>query len=188
MTDAGLALLRGCRGLTHLDLGGTEVTDAGLAPFKECKELTWLGLQKTKVTAAKVEELRKALPACKIEWDGGIVGPARDAERAAAEYVLSLGGEVAVYGGNRDLSAVADLPRNPFRLIGVRLAGKKVDDAGLASLKDCTGLTHFDLSECTQVTDAGLAPFKDWKNLTHLWLGGTPRATRAWHLSRAARI
>jgi len=53
-----------------------QVTDAGLIPFKDCKNLTLLTLQKTKVTAAGIEELRKALPQCKIEWeDGGVIEP-----------------------------------------------------------------------------------------------------------------
>jgi hypothetical protein len=47
------------------------VGDAGLAPFKDCKNLTQLGLHKTKVTAAGIDELKKALPRCRIEWDGG---------------------------------------------------------------------------------------------------------------------
>jgi hypothetical protein len=34
-----------------------------------------LYLQKTKVTLAGIEELRKALPQCKIEWDGGVIEP-----------------------------------------------------------------------------------------------------------------
>jgi hypothetical protein len=43
------------------------------AHFKDCKNLTYLDLQKTKVTAAKIEELKKVLPKCKIEWDGGVI-------------------------------------------------------------------------------------------------------------------
>jgi hypothetical protein len=27
------------------------------------------------VTGAKVEELKQALPRCKIEWDGGVIEP-----------------------------------------------------------------------------------------------------------------
>jgi len=34
-----------------------------------------LTLQKTKVTAAEIDELKKALPRCRIEWDGGVVEP-----------------------------------------------------------------------------------------------------------------
>jgi len=32
-------------------------------------------VQKTKVTAAGIDELKKTLPKCKIEWDGGVIEP-----------------------------------------------------------------------------------------------------------------
>jgi hypothetical protein len=32
-------------------------------------------VKQTKVTAAKIDELRKALPQCRIEWDGGTIEP-----------------------------------------------------------------------------------------------------------------
>ncbi len=69
VSDAGLAYFKDCKSLTNIDLSSTQVGDAGLDTFKDCKSLTRLDLQKTKVTAAKVEELKKALPGCKIEWD-----------------------------------------------------------------------------------------------------------------------
>jgi hypothetical protein len=67
--DADLALFKGCKNLTTLILSFTPVTDTGLALFKDSHSLTQLDLQQTQVTAAKVEELRKALPKCKIRWD-----------------------------------------------------------------------------------------------------------------------
>ena len=47
------------------------MSDTGLAYLKDFKKLTKLFLQKTRVTAAGIDELKKALPLCKIEWDGG---------------------------------------------------------------------------------------------------------------------
>jgi serine/threonine protein kinase len=41
-----------------------------LSPLAGCKELTTLKATRTKVTAAGVAALQKALPGCKIEWDG----------------------------------------------------------------------------------------------------------------------
>jgi uncharacterized membrane protein len=95
-----------------------------------------------------------------------------DPDRTAAEYVLSLGGAVQVNGQPRDLTAAADLPRGSFRLTGVVLKGKKVDDAGLANFKGCKGLTYLNLWY-TQVSNAGLAHFKDCKGLTSLILQGS---------------
>jgi eukaryotic-like serine/threonine-protein kinase len=70
VSDAGLANFKDCKNLTTLHLSGTQVSDAGLANFKDCKSLTALTLNGTKVTAAKIEELKKALPGCKIERNG----------------------------------------------------------------------------------------------------------------------
>jgi len=93
-TDAGLAHFKDCRKLTDLrlaktritdvgfayfkdnnlkrcDLSGTRVTDSGVAQLKNCKELISLKLKETVVTPKTIDELQKALPLCKIEWDGG---------------------------------------------------------------------------------------------------------------------
>jgi|GEM_PF-479670 len=75
VSDAGLAHFKDCKNLSQLNLYATKVSDAGLAPFKNCKNLTILYLKKTKVTAAGIDELKKALPLCKIEWDGGVIEP-----------------------------------------------------------------------------------------------------------------
>jgi hypothetical protein len=45
-----------------------------LGLLKDCKELKILDLQGTKVTAAKIIELKKALPKCKI-GGGGVIQP-----------------------------------------------------------------------------------------------------------------
>ena len=77
VTDAGLAYFKDDKNLTFLDLQSTKVSDMGLAFFKDCKKMTNLRLQGTKATAAMIEELKKALPQCKIEWDGGVIEPKR---------------------------------------------------------------------------------------------------------------
>jgi len=37
--------------------------------------LTYLDVRKTKVTAAKINQLKKAFPNCKIQWEGGVIEP-----------------------------------------------------------------------------------------------------------------
>ena len=54
--------------LTNLRCGFTRVAD--LSPLRECQTLKSLFLTGTKVTPASVAALQKALPNCKIEWDG----------------------------------------------------------------------------------------------------------------------
>ena len=75
VTDAGLAHLKNHQGLTHLLLANTEVSDTGLAHFKDHKKLELVDVRKTKVSAAGIDELKKASPQCKFEWDGKVNDP-----------------------------------------------------------------------------------------------------------------
>jgi Leucine-rich repeat (LRR) protein len=54
--------------LTSLNCREAPVKD--LSPLENCKNLTSVLVVNTQVTAAGVAALRKALPNCKIEWDG----------------------------------------------------------------------------------------------------------------------
>ena len=56
--------------------GNGSLDDAAVAPLGELRGLTTLQLHGTKVTAAGIAELQKALPDCKIEWDGNQTGSA----------------------------------------------------------------------------------------------------------------
>jgi hypothetical protein len=67
------AKIRSQRGGTApraLYLMGTQVSDTGPAHFKNRKNLMTIVLIQTKVTRAKIEELKKSLPTCNIQWDG----------------------------------------------------------------------------------------------------------------------
>jgi len=52
-----------------------KATDDGLRSVRGRKELSEIKLSNTPVTKAAVEELHKAQPGCRIEWDGGTVEP-----------------------------------------------------------------------------------------------------------------
>jgi serine/threonine protein kinase/Leucine-rich repeat (LRR) protein len=165
VTDTGLAHFHDCKNLTVLDLWRTRVTDMELAHLKACENLTQLNLDDTKVTISGVAELQKALPKCHITHG--------DADRRAAGYVLSIGGQVHIDDQERAITAAGELPKEPFRLTFVNLRGnKQVTDAGLAYFKDCKNLAYLHLGD-SPVTDAGLALFKDCKNLTYLDLDRT---------------
>ena len=78
LTDAGLIKLATYPSLTpvkRLGLAGTGVTDDGLTQLTGWTALRSLDLKGTKVTRAGVEKLSAALPLCRIEYDGGVVGP-----------------------------------------------------------------------------------------------------------------
>ncbi|HEX4130375.1 MAG TPA: LamG-like jellyroll fold domain-containing protein [Pirellulales bacterium] len=59
--------------LTKFGCYHTNITD--LSPLERCKELTELNIVETAVLSAGVEKLSRALPACKITWDGGTIEP-----------------------------------------------------------------------------------------------------------------
>jgi hypothetical protein len=77
VTDAGLAYFKDCRKVADLCLDNTSITDAGLALVKDWNNLRTLGLNDTMVSAAGLETLKKnrALPVCRIYWDGGGIEP-----------------------------------------------------------------------------------------------------------------
>ena len=70
VTDAGLAHFKDHKGIRNLNLAYTMVSDMGLQHLEGLTKLETLNLRKTKVTAAGIDRLQKALPKCKIEWDG----------------------------------------------------------------------------------------------------------------------
>jgi serine/threonine protein kinase len=115
-----------------------------------------------------------------IKQDGGSskrkVDPGdKKPDRRAAEWVLSIGGTIKIRQGGqlRDIQAAKDLPAAPLEVIDMNLEGlQKVDDAGLAHLKELTNLTGLSLAE-TRVGDAGLIHLKGLTNLTSLNLAGT---------------
>ena len=72
VTNAGLASLPSLQNLTMVNLFGTQIDDAGVEQLKQLTKLTDLDLRQTKLTAAGLAELKKALPNCKIEWDGAM--------------------------------------------------------------------------------------------------------------------
>ena len=75
LTDAGLVHFKDSKDLQFAFLQNTQVSDVGLGHLKDHKNLGHLSLNGTKVTAAGIDELKKALPGCRIEWDGGVIEP-----------------------------------------------------------------------------------------------------------------
>jgi len=176
LNDPQLKNLKHFEKLGALNLIQTPLSDAGVVYIKECTSLRRLDVRRTKVTAAGIAELKRALPLCRIEWDGGVIEPAKDAgkssDRKAAEYVLSIGGTVRVNDEGNDIKTVAGLPNGPFWLSAFSLDhSSRVNDAGLKNFQGCVSLSDIDLWQ-TPVTDAGLAVFKG-SNLKRLSIGFT---------------
>ncbi|HEX4131867.1 MAG TPA: SUMF1/EgtB/PvdO family nonheme iron enzyme [Pirellulales bacterium] len=73
--DAWLAALVPLALLDRLDLCGTKITDKGLESLAKLPQLKHLLVLNTKVTGPGVEKLSRAMPACRIWWDGGTIDP-----------------------------------------------------------------------------------------------------------------
>jgi Leucine-rich repeat (LRR) protein len=70
LTDLFANNLAKLKQVKRLSLAGSGLGDAGIQHLEGLTNLEALDLRKTKVTAAGIERLQKALPKCKIEWDG----------------------------------------------------------------------------------------------------------------------
>jgi hypothetical protein len=76
--NQGLAHFKDSKGLKELYLSGTKVDDGSVTAIKQFTKLTDLSVGQTKITEKGVQELAKALPACRIQHDGGTVEPKED--------------------------------------------------------------------------------------------------------------
>jgi serine/threonine protein kinase/Leucine-rich repeat (LRR) protein len=155
----------------------TPVSD--ISPLAQCKSLEKLHFADLKVSTASVAALQKALPKCKIEWDGAAaVASAKpttsggDPDRRAAEWVLAMTGYVMITepGGSseRTVRQASELPTTAFELKRVNFTGKdpKVSIANFEPLYDLEHLTVASLS--SQVSDDDLGRFKSLPKLTNL--------------------
>jgi len=70
LTDLLAKNLAELKQLQRLSLAGSSLGDAGIKHLEGLTNLQWIDLRNTKVTASGVAALQKALPQCKIEWDG----------------------------------------------------------------------------------------------------------------------
>lgn len=98
-------------------------------------------------------------------------------ERDAAEFVVSIGGEVALnFDYEHRFKAVSELPKEEFVVAQIWLMeNRKVTDRDLSRFQGCRGLWLLGLVG-TKVTDVGLAHVKQYESatvLSEVYLGST---------------
>jgi len=123
-----------------------------------------------------MEELHAALPACKIEHDGGVI-EAIDLDRKAAEWLLASKAHFAISNekGHQEFpsNTTDKLPAGAFQVTSFRLPADKFSgDADLARFRNLAKLDTIVLSQ-TSVTDKGLEHLTALPSLTKLYLAGT---------------
>ncbi|WP_417383137.1 protein kinase domain-containing protein [Gimesia sp.] len=167
ITDEGLQYLVGLENLGKLDLVNCKITDVGLKYLYNMKTLRNLKLSQTKVTPEGIAALKQALPKCEIESDfkAEMQNSMPRSEREIAEWVIGLGGSVAVNG--MSCKQITDLPDETFEITAVALRGLSFEDhqlASLANLKKLTGL-YLDTASISDSTLAHLGKLQQLQKL-----------------------
>jgi serine/threonine protein kinase len=130
-------------------------------------------LTKPRADARSPDVVKKEEPKPNPPKPGDGPPKATDPDRAAAEYIVSVGSAAFINAEPREYRTRAELPGEPFRVSYVDLAGnKKVTDEGLANFRDCKHLTEMYLMD-TAITNGGLAHIKGCPALEKLGLDGT---------------
>ena len=167
VTDEGLAHLRALTQLEELNLYRTFATNSVVESLASLKHLKQVDLRYSRVTRAGVDALRAALPACHVVFMDSSARPGLRSrpvsileepdEKAVAEWVRSLGGDVEESGGHVTM---------------VALAGSPVTDAELQNLSSLRHLQALDLS-ATETSDLGAGHLGGLVQLKELNLADT---------------
>lgn len=172
ISDAGLEHLAKLKHLNSLDLQVTPITDAGLKHLSSIKQLQKLNLKETRVTQEGIAALQKALPDCEIisDFDLSMLTRSPRTEREIAEWVIGLGGSVAINGMSR--KQIGDLPDEMFEITDVALRESEFEDDQLASLANLKKLTGLYL-DSSSISDSALTHLGKLQQLQRLNLAKT---------------
>jgi hypothetical protein len=161
--------------LGEVSLRGTSITDAGLKHLAQFKTLKGVVLEGTKTTREGVAEFQRALPECRVKWDGGVNKAAANLDRRAAEWVIQLGGSLAVQlpdGRELECSEDVPLPAEDFHVLSIDLDETTITDRGIETLVTIPTLQRLFLRK-TKITDAGVQKLSALTGLELLGLDGT---------------
>lgn len=172
ITDEGLKYLAGLKKLGKLEIANCKITDEGLKHLYQAKTLQNLDLRQTNVTPEGIAALKRALPKCKIESDfeAAMLDRSPKTEREIAEWVIGLGGSVAVNG--MSFNQIADLPDEPFEITAVALREAEFKDDKLASLVHLKHMMELYL-DSTSISDSALEHLGKLQQLQKLSLSKT---------------
>ncbi|HWC91124.1 MAG TPA: hypothetical protein VG433_15750, partial [Pirellulales bacterium] len=193
ITDRGVESLSKFDKLWFLALRETAITDKSVATLKSLTHLRQLFITNTNISQTGFDELKSALPNAKIDWSPkppvvAATAPAPAVpevpfnpalERKAAEWVISVGGNVRVKADGQaaiPASRIEQLPAGQFKVIGVDLSDlPTVNDAGLAHLDGLSHLLSLNLFNTAITSEAGrhihLHPWLDGLNVPRTGFG-----------------
>ncbi len=181
-----------CEVFGVLDFSGSDLSDNGLMKCAQLGTLMRFDIRGTKVTSKAVTKLASLLPTCVILSDFGAFsyedklpeGSPADPyarDRAAAEWVISVGGKVrnvhyrdqGKHKDLKDIVSVEQLPRQPFYLQVVSLFGcQGVTSDALHVLGELPGLREIWLNR-TKIDRRPLEVLANCPKLKRLFLANT---------------
>jgi Leucine-rich repeat (LRR) protein len=140
ITDAGLAHLRGLRGLQVLSLGSSQVTDAGLAHLRALTGLQELSFDGTQVTDAGVTHLQALTELTRLTlWEITAPEALGELQELPALKELRLAGDEVC---DEDVAAL----HGDSRLVSLEIENGNLSDVGLAELATMSGLRKLHLN------------------------------------------
>ncbi len=155
--------------LKEIEFQTTPLTDDGLAHLAALPALELIRLNHTKVTPAGLAKFNAARPDVKVEGD--VAALATTAKRAAAEWVLSVGGSVAVQiGGQRiQVEQTDKLPAGSFRVVAITMiTPRDFTRDGMNCMKGLVDLEYIELAEVPGLTNEWLEPLRGLPKLRHI--------------------
>ena len=167
VTDAGLAHLKGVKGLAVLLLGNTKVTDAGFVHLKDHKSLTELEVGSTSVTGAGFVHLKELpkLSSLSCYYCFGV-------KDSALAHLKELKQLTNLQLGATGMTDAGLVHLKEMKGLTVLLVGPEITNDGLIHLKEATELVSLSLRN-TKVTGVGLAHLAGLPKLATLGLSET---------------
>ncbi len=167
------------RRLTNLSLAGAGFHDASVTPLGEAETLTAIHLINCpNISDAALQQLQSRLPDCRFSRDGEYV---HTADRTAAEWVLSVGGQIKCVVNEQTLSVDSEdqLPAESFQLTEVTLSKCPLTAEGLHTLRRLKHLRNL-LIDGPSLTDDLLADIPPIRSVSRLALIETSLTDASW--------
>jgi Leucine-rich repeat (LRR) protein len=185
--DIGLRDLKNLLQLGDVSLEGCKnVNESGLIELHVLKSLRELNIKGTKITPTGFEQLKKALPKCRIQSDHGTYEPTVTpatamSDREVAEWVLSRKGRIGIKDELSEFVDIKKLPKREMTILNINLGKSygdgKLVDADLAKLAGLKLIRYLSLAGAKNITDDGLRHLSGLTSLTWLDVSECPNIT-----------
>lgn len=178
VTDKGLTLLSAWPKLVELSVSGCPITEDAIPHLALSKNLRTLFVGQTSISTSGIQQLREALPECRIVDDRGSHSPLAEErgdrnDRIVAEWAHGIGGTVGLASatGFKTYYPGDKLPDGDVRLVTMGLDQATFEQSELARLNKLAHLNTLILNGLP-LSDAAVDRLGELPALRSLYLGG----------------